>query len=282
MDIIDLHIHTECSDGGLRISDISRFALENNIKVLSVTDHDTVDAYSYLYSEYSDDMPYRLIPGIEVTAEHNNRTIHLLGYGMKLQSEEFNRLIRHIKMSFAAQMTMVLMELRKKGIIIENEKQWLFKGLDKLSVHLVEKGFYGNADDFFYNIMYRDGKRIFKRKKPKSWDVIEAINKSGGFVSLAHPARISSDLSKTEKIIAELKKFGLSALECFHPMQKKTYNEYISIAAKYNLLITGGSDFHGADSVEYTKDKKRLKYNYKNLVEKNPSLTDLNVVYINI
>ena len=176
-------------------------------------------------------------------------------------------LIRQIKLSFATQMTAVLRKLRNRGIVFEDEKQWVIKGLDKLAVYLVERGYFDNTEAFFYDIFYCEGKRVLQRKKPKSRDVIEAVNKAGGFVSLAHPVIISNNLSEIEELIIELKSLGLSAVECYHPLQSNNYNEYIAITKRHNLLITGGSDFHDSNSIEYLENIKKWGYSFEILGE---------------
>lgn len=258
MDIkADLHIHTNFSDGNYSPKEIVEKAKEINLKALAITDHDTLEGIPQAITE-GKSLGIEIIPGVELSTSVNDCEVHILGYFLDCQDEDLlkqlnllkrNRLLRVEKMvkllnnlGFSISYNRVL-ELAEKGSV----------GRPHVAKAMLEKDMATSSREVFQKYIGK-GKKAFVPKvlyTPK--EAISLIKQSGGVAVFAHPG-----LAKMDFIIPHLVELGLKGLEVYHPGHFDFMSEhYKKLCQKYNLIATGGSDFHGKEyrSSVYLGDK---------------------------
>jgi predicted metal-dependent phosphoesterase TrpH len=253
----DLHCHSRSSDGSFTIGELIELAQEIRLDYLGITDHDTLDG-ARITQLMADSSPIMLIPGIEVSAwdpkTHNK--IHLLGYW---SLENVPRSGDNMPSSLETLCTPILkardLQTRKQIKIISSlgfpvsqteveaeasPSRFLYK--QHLMSVLVKKG----VCDSIYGNFYQ---KMFKNNGPAQGDInyvsvfdaLDAMKDDNAFPVLAHPGQQNS-----LEIVPELVNQGLLGIELIHPDNSPTHQkEILSIARQFDLILTGGSDFHG-------------------------------------
>jgi 3',5'-nucleoside bisphosphate phosphatase len=245
--LIDLHSHTNQSDGTLSPGELVAEAVKNGVDVLSITDHDTFaghDAASGAAREAGVD----LLCGIELSTKLHGHSVHLLGYfpraggpdGMREWVADMQAARRERNVRLAAR-------LRELGVQITLEEAEArgrgMTGRPHFAQIMLEKGYVSNFRQAFDDYLDESAKAYVYRREPQFAEAVERIHATGGVSSLAHPVRVNGDVPK---LLPELCDAGLNAIEAYHsdhgPRETRLYLE---LARKYGLLVTGGSDFHG-------------------------------------
>lgn len=261
--MIDLHMHTKYSDGTDSVVELLSKAKESNIEIISITDHDTCRAYEEL-ELYEISLFYKgkIIVGCEFTTSFNNRLIEVLGYGFdyKKVNEYLNNFFS--KDNNIKNHNIIFDRLRNKikelNLIIDfnifNKKNLIFKNIynelikNQQNYKIIKEDIWDSFSDFFRKGLTNPNSKIFINHaefKPKLKDIIDLIHNNGGKVFLAHPFQYK--LENTELFINKLfDEYNLDGIECFYTTFSKGQTEYlINFAKKRNLLISGGSDYHG-------------------------------------
>ena len=248
--MFDLHIHTTFSDGQYTPEEIVKLAADAGITVLSITDHDSVAGLASGKAA-ADKMGIKFINGIEISCQVH-RELHILGYGIdynepallntclnfaKLREERAHRIIDFL---CERGISISLDEVRKIALgsaVI---------GRPHFAQVLVNHGYVATIREAFDKYLAAAEFDKIERPKPTAEEGIALIAKAGGIPVLAHPALLKLDSSAEEELIKRLMGFGLKGIECLYSLHTLEQTEYYcSLAEKYDLLITGGSDFHG-------------------------------------
>lgn len=252
---IDLHCHSVYSGGCLPPFKLIQRAKADNIKVLSLTDHNTVAGHREL-KKLNIDLGVKIITGVELYVTYKKHLLHLLGYNVDINNK---LLISNFKKLCQKRLVLVensLAKLRVRGFRLKNKKftDDYYPDLSFLTNQLVQspnltktRGYTRrkNPDIFrLINVFFAKGCLAYLPEV--SLPIKKAfslIKKAGGVPVLAHPGQ---QLSWTQdKIIDELKKLGLKGLEVFSPYHNwHQIEHYQELAKKLKLVITGGSDFH--------------------------------------
>ena len=247
---VDMHIHSIESDGTCTTKEIIELAIKNNVKAIALTDHDTIDGIKSAKEE-ADKLKFEFIPGIEISCNEYNLDIHVLGYYLDLKDEEFLREIELLKLSREARNLKIIEKFKKIGIIIDMEElKKMAPGNIISRLHfanyLVSKEIVSSKEEAFSKYLGKDGLAYEEKEDFPPEKAVKIIKANGGIVSLAHPLLVTKNHELLEKIIDNLKKYGLDALEVNYPAFTKADRKYLKkLAKKHGLLITGGSDFHG-------------------------------------
>lgn len=241
----DLHIHSTISDGSLTQEECIKQAKNNNIQTIALTEHDTTLDYEKAV-ELGAKYGVKIIPAIEISAfdKTTGKKAHILGYNYK-KPEILENLCRPLLEKRNANSLKQIKILQDLGFEITPEK--LNRG--KLPIykqhimrHLVNTG---QAEDIYGEFYYK----YFKNNGPCQIDIdyidvkdaVKAIAKAGGTPVLAHPLQ-----QDNLYLVEELAKLGLKGIELNHPANKEERkHEILELAEKYNLILTGGSDYHG-------------------------------------
>ncbi len=242
---IDLHMHSNYSDGILPVKKMIHILVSFGVKTFSITDHDTVEATEEAINE-SKKSGIECIPGIEISSEHNNREIHILGYYIDYKNKELINELYYFKEKRLSRADHILEKLRLKGIDIERNllDQYSENGVlgrPHIADILVEKGIVSSRKEAFKKYLGFGSVAYVPREKVQIEQAISLIINAGGIPVLAHPG-----LSLQHKDLDHILSAGILGIEVFHPDHNLTLTDYYyNFAINNNLLITGGTDWHG-------------------------------------
>ena len=246
----DLHIHSRCSDGSYTVEEVVRQGVSVGLDLISITDHDTLEGYDRLKAagkEYG----IRTIAGIEISAydHEQQKKIHILGYGFRPKAGHLRRLCEPMLLARHKNSLRQISAIADSGYEITEdevrleagENQYLYK--QHIMGVLIRKGY----TDRTYSPLYQ---QLFKGNGPAVGDIayvsctdaVQAILADVGVPVLAHPGQQDS-----LNLLPRLVSCGLQGVEINHPDHSPAVrNEIAQLAQEYGLIMTGGSDFHGA------------------------------------
>lgn len=250
--LIDLHTHTCYSDGDMMPDELLKEAIKNNIKTISITDHDTIQGLQALTYDYKDSI--NLIPGIELSAKVNHGRMHILGYGIDIYNEELNEKTKELKTNSINSVLSVMEQIKRDyGIIFTyDEIKELVNtvgnvGRPNLAKLCIKNEYAKTVQEAFDKYLIPAYEKIRTKNKglqPKQ--CIELIIKSGGIPILAHPKSLELNDKEFLIVLKELISYGLCGIEAYHSsFSKEDTKKYLTIAHDLNLLISGGTDYHG-------------------------------------
>lgn len=257
--MIDLHMHTVYSDGSLQPDELVRMAVEHNLKAVSVTDHDTTESYAHVV-EAAQGIPLEIIPGIEINTVWKEKEIHILGYYIDPENESLQDVILQHRQNRVDQIQEMTRKLQKKGVRVTYDAIRALSrsdgtlGRPHVAKAIVDSGAASTISDAFSRYLNPRCETYVRRKTVTPHEAVEAIYESGGIAVIAHPG----DLEFIEELVLDLMNYGLRGLEAYHRSHSPALIEFhCSLAEKYGLIVTGGTDFHGTMDV-YSKARERL------------------------
>lgn len=247
--LVDLHCHSDRSDGTDSVRSLVTKACEKGIKILSITDHDTVTAQSdaRIIAE-SKGMTY--VNGVEISCDHNE-TLDILGYGYDLNLDYLERTLSRLRDMRDDRNGQILRKLRELGISLdERELEENFPGESLGRPHianlLTKKGYVSSMEEAFRLYIGRGAAAFVEKGKLEIGRSIELIISGGGVPVLAHPISLKLDLHELKDMIRKLKNLGLEGIEVFYKeYDQDLKKELLTIAREMDLIPTGGSDYHG-------------------------------------
>lgn len=254
--IIDLHAHTNFSDGELTPEQLIREAIQNRVGTIAITDHDTIRGIQSLDKESQIilDSGIQIIDGIELSAKTKKGRMHILGYDINLQNQELNNKMSELRdNAFNATLSVMEQIKRDYGIVFSYEdiKNLINSthniGRPDLAKLCIKYGYASSVQDAFDKYLIEAHNKTRKTGKGLPYqECLELIKKSNGIPVLAHPKTLELSEKELLILIREMIDYGLQGIEVYHSSHTKEEIElYLSIAKKYNLLISGGSDYHG-------------------------------------
>lgn len=270
----DLHTHTVNSDGTFTVEQLVESAHKKGLKVVAITDHDTVDGLrdEKKLEEYSKKYDIEIIKGIEMSCNLDGKDVHILGYFLNLQDKDFLKELERISEIRNERNYKIIEKLNTLNLPITMEElESIVQGNVISKAHfaeiMVKKGYVNSKSDAFKNYLGKNGVAFVEKRDYKPTDAVDILVKNGAFVSLAHPRLITDNVQEVEKLICDLMKYGLRGLEVnYYSFSEKDKETYRKLAEKYNLIITGGSDFHGGNRVEVALGDTGLTYEeYENM-----------------
>ena len=262
--MIDLHIHSICSDGSLSAEEIFKMAEEKGIEILSITDHDNVDAYFEIEREnLSDKYKCQVITGIELATTYGGEVIEVLGYNIDVQKmkelldihkmpvKESKHRLYELMLEKYTGLGAVLDESFSKNIDFKRDIREQF--MIELSKHsenshlFYSEGSMANLSSFLRKEVFNCDSKLFidySPLKPSLETVIEMVHLSGGKAFLAHTFEYSHNF--LEKLESVLDEYALDGIECYYSSFTREQTDYLlDLCERKGLLISGGSDFHG-------------------------------------
>ncbi|OUQ60468.1 phosphoesterase [Tyzzerella sp. An114] len=250
---IDMHTHTTASDGTLTPTELINLAKETGLKAVAVTDHDTVEGIEEALKE-GEKVGIEVIPGIEFAAAYEGETeIHILGFFIDYKNHKLNETLKSIKEARDKRNILMVENLRKIGMNITiddiiNEAGGNIITRAHFAAVLEKKGYVKSKNEAF-KYFISPGKPGYVRREfitPKM--CIETINNAGGVAFLAHPTLYKMSYKQIEKLVSELIEYGLKGIEGEYSTYSDEQEKNIKkIANKFNIMISGGSDFHGGN-----------------------------------
>lgn len=252
--MIDLHTHTNISDGTDSPTALIQKALAEKISVLAITDHDSTaginEAIATLLAGTSN---MKLVPGAEISCQTENGTsVHILGLLFDLANAELQTVMANTRENRIGRMEKILARLRGAGIqiemsdVLEQLADGATLGRPHLADALVKKGYFNSRDEVFSQILHNRSKYYVSHYSPKPHEAIALIKQAGGVAVIAHPLADRRGQVIDELDFQQLVSAGLDGIEVFHRDNNQSEQEQlIDFARKNQLAVTGSSDYHG-------------------------------------
>lgn len=243
----DLHCHTSASDGILTPWELVKHAADIGLKVVGITDHDTLSGYKEAV-QAGEAFNVEILKGVELNTDWQGVEVHILGYEMNPQATILEEKLAKLREERFKRVYTIIEKMQSLGIPIQKvDVEKIAKGESIGRPHiaqvLVNKGLVGSISEAFDRYIGSGALAFVPRYKITPEEGIKLIRQAGGVAVLAHPGIYS-----LEKGIEGWVKAGLQGIEVSHPehthQDEKKYRE---LAKQYGLIITGGSDFHGEE-----------------------------------
>ncbi len=244
---VDLHLHTLASDGRLSPTELVNLAASQGLKVVAVSDHDTTEGLAEAYRAAEQFPDLQIIPAIELSTDIPGDEIHMLGYFLQYEDDEFQAILRRFRAGRLERGRLMVEKLATLGLPVEWERVQEIAGdgsvgRPHIALAMVEKGYFKEPKEAFYDYLGRNGQAYVERKKMTPAEGAEMLARVGGSAVLAHPA----NLVDLDAKVAELKEAGLVGMEVHYAQYSPDTVDYLlSIARNHDLIPCGGSDYHG-------------------------------------
>lgn len=258
--MIDLHSHTNESDGTCSPAQLVAEAIRAGVTVLGVTDHDTFKGYDQALPVAAE-TGLELVCGIELSTKLHGSSVHLLGYFLGQQNlDEFRTWVTGQQAARRDRNVRLVVRLQELGFDLTLEEAEArgrgMTGRPHFAQILVEKGYVANLRQAFDDFLDESAKGYVFRSEPQFAEGVARIRAAGGIASLAHPVRVNGDIPA---LMPELCKSGLNAIEAYHSDHTPHDTQlYLGLARQYGLRVTGGSDFHGTVKPNVTLGSLRI------------------------
>lgn len=259
--MVDLHVHSNKSDGSLTPAELVRLAAEKGLSAFALTDHDTTEGlpealaeaagYNTEISGNPDALPLEVIPGIEFSTEYQGRDVHIVGLFIDYESPEFQTYLKDFVDSRILRNQKMCLSLASDGIDITYEKLTAeFPGAvitrSHFARYLYNHGYIKSLKEAFERYIGDHAKHFIPREKITPVQAVDLIRKAHGLSILAHPPLYRFSEEKLDALVSTMAEAGLNGIEAIYC----TYNgreerQMRRLASKYHLAVSGGSDFHG-------------------------------------
>ena len=282
---VDLHIHTNCSDGVFTPSEAVAYASKVGLSAVSITDHDTVDGVQETI-DAGKKYGVEVIPGIELSAQFDNAAkteMHILGYYINWKSQSFNQALDIFKKARKQRAKDIFLKL--KNLNIELAPDGLIENVGNRNIGrlhfakaLVEKKYVSNIGEAFQRFLGADKPAYVEKYSISPKDAISLIIKAGGIPVLAHPYY---GHYSNKNIFKGLINDGLMGIEAWHKSHPiNIVKKFLSIAEEMNLIATGGSDCHGSYGTDSPlMGKIKVPYSVVEELEKKKKQLDETTIY---
>lgn len=273
---IDLHTHTTASDGIYSPVELINYAMKNNIIAMAITDHDTVNGLEE-GMEYASSLNFNLIPGVEFSIDYSIGSFHLVGLNIDYKSAILLETLEREETLRLERASKIVNELSDYGLDISfnevlNRTNNRNIGKSHIAREVVSKGYCKDIYEVFQNFMVKGKPGYVEREKLSANDAVSIIKESGGISVIAHPSSLNLDsVNAFENIVKDLIAPGLSGIEVYSSMNSIEEIElYKKIAREYDLLISGGSDFHGdkGEEIGFYAEGRAVPLSILNEIEK--------------
>lgn len=263
MNIVDLHVHSTKSDGSMTPTELVQYAIEKGLSAFALTDHDTtegIDEAVVAANKHNESiaigktegLPLEIIPGIEFSTEYMGKDIHILGLYIDYNAPAFKEKIQEFVDARILRNQKMCASLASDGIDITYEKL-LEENPDAVitrshyAKYLLNHGYTTSMKEAFERYIGDHCKHFIPREKITPMQAVGLINEVGGLAFLAHPTLYHMSDRVLEGLIKDLKESGLAGIEAVYCTYTQGEEAQMrKFASKYDLLISGGSDFHGS------------------------------------
>lgn len=250
--MIDLHVHSTCSDGTLSPTELVDYAIQKGLSAFALTDHDCVEGLDTILS-YAKSLPNapEIIPGIELSTDENGQEVHMVGLFIDHHNPEFNQYLQEFIESRTTRNKKMCHLLQEHGMNITYEElEAEFPGAVLTRAHyaklLLKHGYVKSIKEAFERFLGDHCPCYVSREKITPVMAIDLIKKAGGLAILAHPILYHMSDARLDALVQKLKEAGLTGIEAIYSTYSPAEERQIrKLSTKYNLLLSGGSDFHG-------------------------------------
>lgn len=250
MRFADLHVHTTASDGAFTPDRLLAAAARRGLAAVGITDHDSVDALPTAIGLF-DRWGVETVPGVELSVEHEDAELHILGYYLDYADPGFRSELSRLKQAREVRARAMLEKLADLGFplnLAELLPGQMTGTVGRLHIGqaLYRAGHVATVQEAFAKLIGKKGPAYVPKPKLGPEAALGLIRRLGGVPVLAHPGTLGRD-----HLIPRLKEWGLQGIEAYYPSHSPEETErYVSLARKWKLLVTGGSDCHGPNKGE--------------------------------
>lgn len=251
--MIDIHMHSVFSDGSMTPEELVAEAAGLGLRGIALTDHDTVGGIPrFLEAARAAGVP--AIAGVEVSAEIEKGTLHVLGYGVDYRNREFLEHLRWIREGRNSRNREMLQKLNRLGIRLTMEDVTRHAGADVVArphfaQALIAKGYVRDKREAFDRYLAKGKPGYAERRRLNPETTMELLRMAGGLPVIAHPFTLKRTHKEMKPLLAHLKEYGLAGMEVYYSEHSKDLQRaYLKLTGELGLLATGGSDYHGAIS----------------------------------
>jgi predicted metal-dependent phosphoesterase TrpH len=248
--LVDLHIHTTASDGKYSPADIVKKAAEIGLKVISITDHDSIDGIAPAIDAAKSYPGLTLIPGVEISTDLADGEAHILGYFIDYGSPDFQKELEKFRDSRLGRGQRMVAKLNDLGVKIDWPRVQAIAGdgaigRPHVAQAMLEKGYVKTFEEAFDKYIGHGGPAYVEREKMTPQEAVALILSAGGIPVLAHPFTVKDP----EAMAVSLKSAGLIGIEAYYKDNTREQTAAtLELAEKYGLIATGGTDYHGIDA----------------------------------
>jgi len=264
---VDMHIHTTASDGTWTIIELLEHIKKNNIKVFSITDHDTIENSVKMLHSVPNDIYYSV--GVEISCTYNVKEYHITAYDFDYENSELNELLKFNQLQRKEFNTKTVQYAKEINKIKDIEDYYSYKynrkrgGWESLN-YLIDNNAVKGFKEYIQLLISSNERLCFKHPK----EIIEIIKNAGGYSFLAHPSAYKNGEKLPIETLEEWKNYGISGIECFSPYLSNIEDAdyYVKYCEENNLMISSGSDCHGEFNnrtlgiPEVSLDKVKLEF----------------------
>lgn len=248
--MIDLHTHSSASDGLLSPEDSARYAAEKKLSTWALTDHDTVDGLKAA-AKTCIECSLNFIPGIEITVDWPTGEFHLLGLGLRRESDELKQLISCLTEKRHDRNMQIIEKMNADGYdftLEEVESSFSASqiGRPHFADFLVKKKVVRSRQEAFDRFLLRGRRWYANHSGAELETAVKAVKSAGGVPVIAHPMSLYISFRKMEEVMVSIRDAGVEGLEAYHPGARKSECYKLEdLARKLGMFVTAGSDFHG-------------------------------------
>ena len=248
--LVDFHMHSIYSDGVKSPEELLRHALDCNLSMMALTDHDEIDGIKALRTaqeQLDPEKTIKFINGCEFSADYKDKSIHILGYRFDETNKELRDFIEYFKSKREERIDEIIRRCNNAGYFISKDE--LLKKFPKTQAYgrphigqlLIDGGYAKDINDVFKDILRKDSPCYVPKVKVEVPYIIDIIHKAGGLAVMAHPKLVTSD-----EYVVEMLAYDFDGMEVYHTKHNDDdVKRYKALAKEHNLFITGGSDYHG-------------------------------------
>ena len=250
MSKVDLHIHSNASDGRFSPEDIVRKSAEGGLTIIALADHDTVNGIVPALAAAKVFPQLKVIPCVEISTDVPDGEVHVLGYFIDYTDHKLEAALDRLRHSRQERARGMVAKLDNLGIHIKFQRVKEIAGSGSvgrphLAQAMLEKGYIDSLKEAFTKYISRGGPAYVEREKMTPAEAVQLILKASGLPVLAHPLTVSDP----EGMVIELKAAGLVGIESYYTdYTADEISKLAGLADKYSLITTGGSDYHGLDT----------------------------------
>lgn len=278
--MIDLHTHSTFSDGSLTPEELVAEAQKAGLVAIALTDHDTTAGLER-FLDACCTTTVRGIPGVEISADFQPGTLHMLGYFVDPNHAPLEESLRWIREGRELRNAQILEKLQRLGLNVTWEEVKSYAGEDVVgrphfAQALVARGYVKTKDEAFERFLGKGKPAYADRRRFAPEECIRLIHEAGGSAVLAHPFTLGLMDREIKEFVQRLKANGLDGIEVFYTEHTvEMTRKYAEMAKELKLIATGGSDFHGALAPDV-----RLGRGFGNLVVSDSVLNELDALRV--
>lgn len=251
MKTIDLHVHSCASDGSMTPAELVELAVQSGLSAFALTDHDTTVGIDEAIRA-AEHTNLEVVPGIEFSTRWRHLDVHILGYFMDYRAPSFQQKLMELSVLRGSRNEKMCARIREyTGFPISVEalkSRWPDSVITRahMATWMMEEGYVQTRDAAFSKYLGDHAPCFIPKARVTPAEAVRIILDHHGVPVLAHPLLYSISRSQTGELVSELKEAGLMGIEAIYSMNKGPDEAFArSLAQKYGLLVTGGSDFHG-------------------------------------